>query len=322
MMKSWVAGCMLAFGLQGAALAQASWPDKPIKLVVGFTPGGAADYVGRTVGDALSRVLGQPIIIDNKPGAGSSIAADFVAKAPADGYTLLIASPSAISVNPALDAKWAPGINGLIPVTKVTASPLVIAANPQTGIKSIADLIEQAKKNPGKMNFAHAGMGSAPHLGGVHFNQLAGVQMTPIPFKGGAPSVQSVIAGDTQVTFATPPSVLPHIKSGRLVGLAVSSPERSPLVPDLPGMKEAGLGNYKMDFWYGFFLPPGTPPEIVKKLYDATMTAMQRPEVKAALAREGTDVSVSASPADFGNFLKDEARFWGKLAKDSGAKAD
>jgi tripartite-type tricarboxylate transporter receptor subunit TctC len=323
MMKSLVAGCMLAFGLQGVALAQGTgWPDKPIKLVVGFTPGGAADYVGRTVGDALSRVLGQPIVIDNKPGAGSSIAADFVAKAPADGYTLLIASPSAISVNPALDAKWAAGINSLIPVTKVTASPLVIAANPQTGIKSIADLIEQAKKNPGKMNFAHAGMGSAPHLGGVHFNQLAGTQLTPIPFKGGAPSVQSVIAGDTQVTFATPPSVLPHIKSGRLVGLAVSSPDRSPLVPDLPGMKEAGLGNYKMDFWYGFFLPAGTSPEIVKKLYDATMTAMQRPEVKAALAREGTDVSVSSSPADFGNFLKDEARFWGKLAKDSGAKAD
>jgi tripartite-type tricarboxylate transporter receptor subunit TctC len=323
MMKSLVAGCMLAFGLQGVALAQGTgWPDKPIKLVVGFTPGGAADYVGRTVGDALSRVLGQPIVIDNKPGAGSSIAADFVAKAPADGYTLLIASPSAISVNPALDAKWAAGINSLIPVTKVTASPLVIAANPQTGIKSIADLIEQAKKNPGKMNFAHAGMGSAPHLGGVHFNQLAGTQLTPIPFKGGAPSVQSVIAGDTQVTFATPPSVLPHIKSGRLVGLAVSSPDRSPLVPDLPGMKEAGLGNYKMDFWYGFFVPAGTSPEIVKKLYDATMTAMQRPEVKAALAREGTDVSVSSSPADFGNFLKDEARFWGKLAKDSGAKAD
>ena len=323
MMKSLVAGCMLAFGLQGAALAQGTgWPDKPIKLVVGFTPGGAADYVGRTVGDALSRVLGQPIVIDNKPGAGSSIAADFVAKAPADGYTLLIASPSAISVNPALDAKWAPGINSLIPVTKVTASPLVIAANPQTGIKSIGDLIEQAKKNPGKLNFAHAGMGSAPHLGGVHFNQLAGTQLTPIPFKGGAPSVQSVIAGDTQVTFATPPSVLPHIKSGRLVGLAVSSPDRSPLVPDLPGMKEAGLGNYKMDFWYGFFVPAGTSPEIVKKLYDATMTAMQRPEVKAALAREGTDISVSSSPADFGNFLKDEARFWGKLAKDSGAKAD
>jgi tripartite-type tricarboxylate transporter receptor subunit TctC len=321
MWKTLAAGCTLALASAGA-IAQTAWPDKPIKLVVGFTPGGAADYVGRTVGEALARVLGQPIVIDNKPGAGSSIGADFVSKAAPDGYTLLLASPSAISVNPAIDPKWAPGIASLVPVTKVTASPLVIAANPQIGVKSIAELMDMAKKNPGKMNFAHAGMGSAPHLGGVLFNQLAGLQMQGIPFKGGAPSVQSVIAGDTQVTFATPPSVLPHIKSGRLVGLAVSSPDRSPLVPDLPGMKEAGLPNYKMDFWYGFFLPAGTSPEIVKKLYDATMVAMQRPEVKAALAREGTDISVSSSPADFAGFLRDENRFWAKLAKDSGAKAE
>ena len=321
MLKTLAAGCTLALALAGNAVAQA-WPDKPVKLVVGFTPGGAADYVGRTVGEALSRVLGQTIIVENKPGAGSSLATDFVAKAPPDGYTLLIASPSSISVNPSLDAKWLPGVQGLIPITKLTASPLVIAANPQTGIKSVPELIDAAKKNPGKMNFAHAGRGSAPHLGGVLFNQLAGINITPIPFKGGAPSVQSVIAGDTQVTFATPPSVLPHIKSGRLVGLAVSSPDRSPLVPDLPGMKEAGLANYKLDFWYGFFLPAGTPPDIVRKLYDATMVAMQRPEVKAALAREGTDVSVSGSPADFAAFVREENRFWAKLAKDAGAKAE
>lgn len=321
MWKTLAAGCVLAIASAGAA-AQAAWPDKPIKLVVGFTPGGAADYVGRTVGEALSRVLGQPIVVDNKPGAGSSIATEFVSKAAPDGYTLLLASPSSISVNPAIDPKWGPSVASLIPVTKVTASPLVIAVNPTTGIKSVADLVDMAKKSPGKMNFAHAGMGSAPHLGGVLFNQLAGTQMQAIPFKGGAPSVQSVIAGDTQVTFATPPSVLPHIKSGRLIGLAVSSPDRSPLVPDLPGMKEAGLANYKMDFWYGFFLPAGTSPEIVKKLYDATMVAMQRPEVRAALAREGTDISVSSSPADYAGFLREENRFWAKLAKDSGAKAE
>ncbi|MFL6694758.1 MAG: Bug family tripartite tricarboxylate transporter substrate binding protein, partial [Ramlibacter sp.] len=233
-----VAGC--AFALAGSAcLAQSSWPDRPLKLVVGFTPGGAADYVGRTVGDALGRVLGQPVVIDNKPGAGSSLAADFVAKAAPDGYTLLIASPSSISVNPALDPKRAATVQGLVPVAKLSSSPLVIAANPQLGVKSIPELIGYAKRNPGKVNFSHAGMGSAPHLGGVLFNQLAGVELTPIPFKGGAPSVQSVIAGDTQVTFATPPSVLPQIKGGRLVGLGVTSTERSPLVPDLPGMREA-----------------------------------------------------------------------------------
>ena len=321
MIRTLVAGAALAVGLCGSALAQ-TWPDRPVKLVVGFTPGGAADYVGRSVGDALGRALGQPIVIDNKPGAGSSLAADFVSKAAPDGYTILIASPSAISVNPAIDPKRAPAVNSLVPVAKLTASPLVVAANPQLGVKNIPELIEYARKNPGKVNFAHAGMGSAPHLGGVLFNQLAGTDLVGIPFKGGAPSVQSVIAGDTQVTFATPPSVLPQIKGGRLVGLGVTTADRFPLVPELPGMKEAGLPGYKMDFWYGFFVPAGTPPEIVKKLFDATNVALQRPEVKAALAREGTDVSASASPADFAAFVKDENRFWAKLAKDSGAKAE
>ncbi|GAB3659542.1 Bug family tripartite tricarboxylate transporter substrate binding protein [Ramlibacter alkalitolerans] len=322
-MSRFLAGCALAFAFCGSVAAQTTpWPERPVKLVVGFTPGGAADYVGRAVGDALSRALGQPIVIDNKPGAGSSIAADFVAKAPPDGYTLLIASPSAISVNPAIDPKWAASVQNLVPVAKLTASPLVVAANPQLGVKSIPELIEYARKNPGKVNFAHAGMGSAPHLGGVLFNQLTGVNLTPIPFKGGAPSVQSVIAGDTQVTFATPPSVLPQIKGGRLVGLGVTTTERFALIPDLPGMKEAGLPAYKIDFWYGFFVPAGTPPEIVKKLFDATQVALQKPEVKAALAREGTDVSASSSVADFAAFIKEENRFWAKLAKDSGAKAD
>jgi tripartite-type tricarboxylate transporter receptor subunit TctC len=316
-----LAAVALALALCGSAAAQ-TWPERPIKLVVGFTPGGAADYVGRSVGDALGRALGQPVVIDNKPGAGSSLAADFVAKAAPDGYTVLIASPSAISVNPALDPKRAAAVQSLLPVGKLTASPLVVAANPQLGIKTIPELIEYTRKNPGKVNFAHAGMGSAPHLGGVLFNQLAGTDLVPIPFKGGAPSVQSVIAGDTQVTFATPPSVLPQIKGGRLVGLGVTTTERFPLVPDLPGMKEAGLPAYKIDFWYGFFVPAGTPPEIVKKLFDATQVALQRPEVKAALAREGTDVSASASPSDFAAFIREENRFWAKLAKDSGARAD
>jgi len=323
MTRTFAASLALAFLACGPVAAQtASWPDRPIKLVVGFTPGGAADYVGRSVGDALSRALGQPVVIDNKPGAGSSLAADFVAKAPPDGYTVLIASPSAISVNPAIDPKRAPAVQSLVPVAKLTASPLVIAANPQIGVKTIPELIEYAKKNPGKVNFAHAGMGSAPHLGGVLFNQLAGTDLTGIPFKGGAPSVQSVIAGDTQVTFATPPSVLPQIKAGRLVGLGVTTSERFALVPELPGMREAGLPNYKIDFWYGFFVPAGTPPDIVKKLFDATRVALQKPEVKATLAREGTDVSPSASPAEFAAFVKEENRFWAKLAKDSGAKAD
>lgn len=317
-----IAAAGFALALACTCAPAQTWPDKPIKLVVGFTPGGAADYVGRNVGDALSRVLGQPVVIDNKPGAGSSLAADFVAKAAPDGYTVLIASPSAISVNPAIDVKRAATVQTLVPVAKLTASPLVIAANPQLGIRNVAELVAYAKKHPGEVNFAHAGVGSAPHLGGVLFNQLAGTTMVGIPFKGGAPAVASVIAGDTQVTFATPPSVLPQIKAGRLVGLGVTTADRFPLVPELPGMKEAGLPDYRIDFWYGLFVPQGTPPEIVKKLFDATSAALQKPEVRAALAREGTEVSASASPAAFAAFVQDENRFWAKLAKESGAKAD
>jgi tripartite-type tricarboxylate transporter receptor subunit TctC len=303
------------------ALAQA-YPNRPVRLVVGFTPGGAADYVGRNVGDALGKALGQPVIVDNKPGAGSSIAAEYVAKATPDGYTILIASPSSISVNPALNPRLSPNVNSLVPISKVTNSPLVIAVNPGIGVNSVRDLIAAAKKAPGKIDYASSGNGSAPHLGAVLFSQNAGVELMHIPYKGGSPGVQSVVAGETQVTFGTPPSVLPFIKAGRLRGLAVSTPDRSPLVPDLPGMTEAGLPAYKIGFWYGFFAPAGTPPEIVKKLYDATMVAMKRPEMKAALAREGTEVTVSSSPADFAAFLKEDSKFWAKLAKDSGATID
>jgi tripartite-type tricarboxylate transporter receptor subunit TctC len=318
-----VLASLLAGGAVLPAAAQtAAYPSKPIKIVVGFAPGGAADYVARTVGDALGKVLGQSIVVENRAGAGSSIAADAVAKAAPDGYTVLIASPSSISVNPALNPKLTYSPRDLLPVAKVTSSPLVIAAHPGSGIGSVTELIAKAKKAPGTMNYASSGNGSAPHLGAALFGQIAGVQMQHIPFKGGGPAIQSVIAGDTQVTFGTPPSVLPMVQAGRLKGLAVSTRERTALVPDLPGMAEAGLPAYAIEFWYGFFVPAGTPPAIVKKLYDATALAVQQPAVKAALAREGTDVALSASPEAFAAFLAEDAKFWVKLVKDAGVTAD
>ena len=316
--------CGFAALLAGApAVAQtAPYPSKPIRLIVGFAPGGAADYVSRTVGEALGKALGQTIVIENKAGAGSSIAADLVAKSPPDGYTLLIASPSSISVNPALNPKLGYSARDLAPVSKVTSSPLVIAASPASGITSITELIAKAKAAPGRLNYATSGNGSAPHLGAALFSQLAGVQMQHIPFKGGGPAIQSVIAGDTQITFGTPPSVLPMVNAGRLKGLAVSTRERTPLVPDLPGMVEAGLPDYAIEFWYGFFVPAGTPPAIVRKLFDATTAALQQPAVKSALAREGTEVALSASPEAFAAFLTEDAKFWVKLVKDAGVTAE
>ena len=308
-------------GPVGTAHAQA-WPNKTIRLVIGFAPGGAADFVARTIAEPLGRVLGQSVVVENRAGAGSSLAADFVAKAPADGYTLLIASPSSISVNPALNPRLSYSAKDLVPVTRVTSSPLVVAVNPTAGINTFQELIAIAKAKPGFLNYTTSGIGSAPHLGAAHFSKVAGVEMVHIPYKGGAPAIQAVVAGDAQLTFGTPPSVLPMVQAGRLKALAVTSLERSSLVPDVPGTQEAGLPAYSMSFWYGFFVPVGTPPEVMKKLFEATQQVMQRPEVKAALAREGTEVALSKSPEDFANFLNDDNRFWAKLVKDAGVKVE
>jgi tripartite-type tricarboxylate transporter receptor subunit TctC len=290
--------------------------------VVGFAPGGAADYVARAMSDAFGKALAQPVVVENKPGAGSSIAAELVAKAAPDGYTLLIASPSSISVNPALNPNLHYTPRDLLPVTKVTTSPLVLAVNADTNIHSISDLVATAKNDPGKLNYSTSGNGSAPHLAMALFGQLTGTRMTHVPYKGGALAIQSVIAGDTQLTFGTSPTVLPYAKGGRLRVLAVSTRERSPLVPDYPGMAEAGLPEYNLEFWYGLFAPAATPSAIVKKIYDATVVAMQQPSVKAALAREGTDVSVSTSPEKFAAFLAEDGKFWVNLVKSANVKIE
>jgi tripartite-type tricarboxylate transporter receptor subunit TctC len=315
------AAILLLFGICTNASSQ-PYPTRPIRLVVGFAPGGAADTVARTVGAAMSRELGQPVIIENRAGAGSSIAAENVAKSAPDGYSLLIASPSSISVNPALNPKLNYRPQDLLPITKITAAPLLIVVNPTTGITSVKELIAADKKSPGKLNFASSGNGSAPHFGGALFNQVAGTTLMHIPYKGGAPAVASVVAGDTQVTFATPPSVLPMVQAGRLRALAVTSRDRSPLMPEIPGMSEAGLPQYSISFWYGFFVPRGTPPDIVKKLFEVTAVAMKQDEVKEALAREGTEVTLSRSPEEFAAFLNEDSKFWARLAKESGATID
>jgi len=321
MLERFSAAAILA--LSAAALQAQSYPVRPVKLVVGFAPAGAADFVARTLAEPLSRGLGQPVVIDNRPGAGSSIAAEYVAKSAADGYTVLIASPSSILVNPLLmpkigyDAK-----RDLVPVTKVTSSPLMVAVHPSVGAGTLKELIEVAKRQPGKLNFASSGNGSAPHLAAVLFLRLAGVDMVHVPYKGGGPAVQSVLAGDTQLSFATPPSVLPLVQAGRLRALAVTSRKRTALVPGVPGMEEAGLPDYEISFWYGFFVPKATPAEIVARLHSETAKVLALPEVSKALAKEGTEVSASKSPADFSAFIDEDAKLWARLVKDSGAKAD
>ena len=320
--KNLILACTLS-ALTSAVWAQpAAYPSKPIRILVGFAPGGAADYVARSMSEAFSKAMGQTVIIDNKPGAGSSIAADIVAKAAPDGYTMLIGSPSAISVNPALNPKLTYKPSDLMPITKMTTSPLVLAVTPTSPIKSVPDLIAAAKKDPGKLNYSSSGNGSAPHLGAALFGLLTGTEMTHVPYRGGSFAITSVMAGETQLTFGTSPSVLPQASAGKLRTLAVSTRERSPLVPDVPGMREAGLPDYNLEFWYGMFLPAGTPPAVSKAVYDAVRTAMEQPSVKAALAREGTEVSLSSSPADFSKFLVDDNKFWVNLVKSANVKVD
>jgi len=315
----WFLALLLA---SGQAFAQ-GYPSKPVRLVVGFAPAGAADVVARTLQEPMQRVLGQPIVVDNKPGAGSSLAAEFVAKSAPDGYTVLIASPSSIFVNPLINSNLGyQSSRDLVPVTKVSSSPLIVAVNPGLGVQSLRELIAYAKKNPGKLNYASSGNGSAPHMAAVLFQRVAGVEMVHVPYKGGAPAVQSVVAGDTQVSFATPPSVLSLVHSGRLKALAVTSRSRTPLVAGVSGMAEAGLPDYEISFWYGLFVPTGTPAEAVRKIYDAANQAVKAPETEKALAPHGTEASGSRSPEDFGAFLAQDAKLWARLVKESGAKMD
>lgn len=316
-----IAATLIA-GFGQAAIAQSDYPNRPVKLIVGFAPGGAADTTARIVSEALSRELGQPIVVENKPGAGSSIAADFVTKADPDGYTVLIASPSSISVNPAINPKLRYKGSDLLPITQITSSPLVLAVNPNIGVNSVEDLIALAKKDPGALNFASSGMGSAPHLGGALLQDVANIQMQHVPYKGGAPAIQSVVAGDTQLTIGTPPSVMPQVKAGNLKALLVTKTDGSKLFPDLPSASAVGLPDFDLDFWYGFFVPQGTPDAIVQKIFDATQKAMQDQKVIDGLAASGTEVAVSKSQEDFKNYLVGNEKFWVELVKSAGVTAE
>ena len=304
------------------AFAQ-GYPSKPVHLVVGFAPGGAADIIARTLSDPLARALGQSVIVENKPGAGSSVAADFVAKSSPDGYTIIIASQSGMIINPLINENV--GYNtarDFAPISQVTSSPLVVAVNPSLKLGSIAELIAEAKKAPGKLNYATSGNGSLPHLAAVLFSALAGVQMVHVPYKSGGQSVRSVLAGDTQVTFATAPSVMPLVLSGRLSGIAVTTRARSALVAGLPGMEEAGLAGYNLSIWYGFFAPAATPHEIVMRLFQATAQTLQDAKLKEVLARDGTETLGSRSPEAFAAFLREEAEVTARVIRESGAKFD
>ncbi|KAI3601061.1 BUG/TctC family periplasmic protein (plasmid) [Cupriavidus necator H850] len=311
-----------AFALSAHASPQVNYPTKPIRLVIGFPAGGGADNTARLYGDALSRELGQPVIVDNKPGAGTTLAAEAVAKAPADGYTLYIATASLMGGDKVLykNIRYEPA--DFAPIARLVVAPMILAVNKNSGIRSVADLVAQAKAHPGALNYSSSGNGVITHLAGVYFTKLAGVQMTHVPYKGGAPSAQAVAAGDVQLTFGTAPSVKPMIDAGKVIGLAVTSAQRSPANPQLPTIAEGGVKGYDLSAWYGLFAPAKTPPDIIDKLFAATAKVMANPELKKKFLAQGDEVSVSSSVAEFRDYAAREGRLGVELAISSGAKID
>jgi tripartite-type tricarboxylate transporter receptor subunit TctC len=300
------------------ALAQ-SFPSKPIRLVVGYPPGGSGDFTTRIAADELSRELGVAVVVENKPGAGGNIANETVAKAPADGYTILNAWHFAI--NRAL-YKSNYEEKDFAAVSRVAIGPTVICVQADSPIRSLKELIAHAKANPGKLFNASAGYGSTPHLASVLFESVAGVKFTSIQFKGGGPAAQSLLAGDTQVMFATSPTVMGFVRAGRMRALSTSMRATSPAVPGVPGAEEAGLPGYDFTFWFGLFVPAGTPPAIVRRLHEAAAKGLSRPEVREKMAVQGMDAAPSASPAAFEAELRAEAPILEKVIRESGAKVE
>jgi tripartite-type tricarboxylate transporter receptor subunit TctC len=311
---------LVALAASGPVAAQA-FPSKPIKIVVPYTPGGPTDIPARLVGQKLSELFGQPVIIDNRPGAGGNIGADAVAKAPADGYTLLLVT-TGHAINPAIYPKLGYDLTkDLVAVSQLTSSPMVVTVNPGLGVNSIQELIALAKAKPGTVSFGSAGNGSSTHLAPELFSMMAGIKMNHIPYKGSVPALTDVMAGTTQVAFDYMTSAMPFVRDGKLKGLATTGATRSPAAPDLPTVSEAGVPGFEVIGWNGVMAPAGTPPEVIAKLNAAIKQALATREVAERIAGLGASVQWN-TPADFGAFVKAEVAKWGKVAKASGAKID
>ena len=303
-----------------ATLAQ-PYPNKPIKLVVGYPPGGSGDFLTRLAADELQKELGVPVIVDNRPGAGGNIAHDLVAHSPADGYTVLNATHMAINRALYKSLTYDPD-KDFAAVTRVATGPTVICVNNNVPVKDLRELIAYAKQSPGKLFHASAGYGSAPHLASVLFESVAGIKFTHVQFKGGGPATQSLLAGDTQVNFATAPTVMGFVRAGRVRALAVSSRHASPAVPGIPGAEEAGSPGYDFTFWFGLFVPAGTPPAAIERLHGAMVKGLGKADVRDKIALQGMDATPSATPAAFAAEVKKETPYWEKLVHDSGAKVE
>jgi tripartite-type tricarboxylate transporter receptor subunit TctC len=316
--RSLWAGLALTFAACGNA---AGYPDKPIRLIVPYSAGGSTDTTARLIAKGLSQRLGQSVIVENRTGAGGMIGQDVVAKAPADGYTLLFSAAGPLAVTPHAYAKvpYDP-IHAFTPITLVAKAPLLLVANPELGLNSVQDLIAAARKNPGKMTYASFGTGSAAHLAGELFKSLAGVDMVHVPYKGSAPGLVDVIGGQVNVMFDVLVTALPQVQAGKLKALAITLGQRSQLVPDVPTMQEAGVQGFEAGTWFGLLGPAGMPPEIVQQLSKAADQVLAEPALQKELVAQGAEVA-GGTPEEFRKFFLSEYDKWGQVAKAAGIKA-
>ncbi len=304
--------------LLGFTSAQAAWPEKPIRLIVAFPPGGGTDIVARLLAPALSQRLGQPVSIDNKGGAGGNIGTDAAAKAPADGYTLLMGNiaPNAINVSTFKHLPFDPE-KDFSPISLVAVTPNILVVNPSVLANSMAELVALAKAKPGTLNFPSAGRGTSSHLAGELFNAMAKVDMVHVPYKGGGPAFTDLLGGQVQLFFATMPAAMPFVKAGKLRPLAVTSEQRSATLPDLPTIAESGLPGYSAITWYGLLAPKGTPREIVMRLNREINELLRLPAVREQMLAQGFEPSGN-SPGEFAAFISSEIVKWGRVVKASG----
>jgi len=314
-------GIVAAAALPPGAAAD-SFPSKPVKLIVPFPPGGPLDTTGREIAQKLTESWSRSVIIENKPGAGGNIGADFVAKSPPDGYTVVMGALSTHAVNPSLyprmpyDAK-----KDFAPITLVAITPNVLVVNPSLPVHSVQELIEYAKAHPGKLSFGSGSIGSAGHLAGELFKVDAGVDMVHVPYKGAAPAMQALLAGDTQLMFDNLASAMSQVKAGKLRALAVTTKARSPLAPDLPTMSEAGVPGFDISTWFGLMAPAGTPPDVIAKWNADVTKVLSAPAMRAQLAAQGAEAAPD-TPSEFARFIDAELVKYAKIVKASGAKVD
>ena len=314
-------GAMAQTTSSGSGAAHAAYPTKPIRVIAGFPPGSGADITARVIGAKLGDALGQQVVVDNRPGAGSNIAAEIAAKSPADGYALFIGTV-ANTINATLYSKLPFDFaRDFAPVALTTAAPNVLVVHPSVPAKSVKELIALARSRPGQLNFASAGTGTAPHLSAELFNAMAGVKMAHIPYKGSPPAVTDLLAGEVALMFSPSSTVLPHVKTGRLRALAVTTATRLPSLPELPTVAESGLKGYETITWFGFVAPARTTPAVVTRLNAEIVKVLALPEVRNLFASQGIE-TLGGTPDHFARYIRDEIAKWAKVIRLSGARAE